>query len=204
MNSALPKLALVLLNAWLLLAAGCSSPPTRFFVLAPSPGAQPLGVGQDVAVGVGPVEFPEYLDRPQIVTRTGEHELNLADFDRWAEPLKDNATQVLAENLAVLLPSHKIATYPWKRSTPIDYQLAAKVTRFDQTEGGEAVLNVRWRLLNSDGGTELFARESLYAERPSGTTVDATVAAMNRCLARFSREIAGAIATRIGSGSPLP
>ena len=129
-------LGLFLMNASLFMLAGCSgSAPTRFYVLSilPQSAQQAANAGRNLAVGVGPVELPEYLDIPQIVTRTGQNELNLADFDKWGEPLKDNANQVLAENLAVLLPSKQVHTYPWKRSSALDYQVVVKITRFDHT-----------------------------------------------------------------------
>ncbi len=198
MNRISSILALVLLNSSLMLAGGCSSPPTRFYVLSSLPSAQPLRTGQDIVVGVGPVELPEYLDRPQIVTRSGQNELTLAEFDRWAESLKDNTTQVLAEDLAILLPSKKVSTYPWRRSTAIDYQLVVKVTRFDHTAGGETVLAVRWSLLSGDG-KELLSRESRYVERQPDDAYGSTVAAMNRSLGQFSRDVASAITGQIGS-----
>lgn len=187
---------LAVLNLALLLAGCASSPPTRFYVLSalPQP-AQALGyaAGQEIAVGVGPIELPDYLDRAQLVTRSGQNELNLAEFDRWGESLKDNATQVLAENLALLLPSKKIAIYPWKRSTTIQYQVAAKITRFDHTQGGETALDVRWSIAAADGA-ELFSRQSHYAEGLAGDDAAATIAAMNRVLAQFSREVANTLA----------
>jgi len=109
---------------------------------------------------------------------------------------------VLAENLAVLLPSKKIATYPWKRSTSIDFQVAVKVTRFDHAQGGETVLSTRWSILSGDGGKDLVSRESRYRERPSGDSYNATVAAMNRALALFSRDVADAIAAQISGRMP--
>jgi hypothetical protein len=192
MKKALLCLAVVVSS---LLVIGCSSPPTRFFVLSnlAVPAQRPSSVGQDIAIGVGPLEFPDYLDRPQIVTRTGQNELYLAEFDKWGESLMDNATQVLAEDLASLLGSKKVNTYPWKRSTPIDYQLVAKVIRFDHMAGSETVLNTRWSILSGDGRTELVMRQSRYAEPQAGESYAATVAAMNRTLARFGREVASAI-----------
>jgi uncharacterized lipoprotein YmbA len=200
-NPLLGRLSAIVLPVCLALAAGCSgSPPTRFYVLSnlPHTAQPPLGAGQDVAVGVGPMLFPDYLDRPQIVTRSGQNELNLAEFDKWGESLKDNANQVLAENLAVLLPSKKIHTYPWKRSTPIDYQVTVKITRFDHAEGGETALHARWNILSGDGGTELLSRETHYAGHPDGVGYAAIVAAMNRAWAQFSRDVADAIRSQAG------
>jgi len=188
-NLTLPLIAISLT----LSLTGCvNSPAPRFYVLAPLATERPVDAGQELVIGVGPVEIPDYLDRPQIVTRSGQNELNLAEFEKWGESLKDNTTQVLAENLAVLLPSKKISTYPWKRSTPVNYQVSVKVTRFDHTEGGETVLSVRWSI-HSGEGTELLTRETRYAESPAGDSYPATVAAMNRALAQFSREVASAV-----------
>ena len=186
----------------LLALAGCAgSESVRYYVLDAS-SATPVGGAaiRDIAVGVGPVEFPEYLDRPQIMTRTSQNELNMADFDRWAESLKDNTIRVLAENLATLLPSQRVVTYPWKRATPVDYQVTVQVSRFDRLEQGESVLAVRWRVLDGDGG-ELLSRTSTYRETPTGSDYAATVAAMNRNLEAFSRDVALKIeALSTGSG----
>lgn len=182
----------VLLCTGSLLLAGCASPPERFYVLSALQTAQSAEQGAELAVGVGPVEMPDYLDRPQIVTRTGLNELNLAEYDRWGEPIKDNATEVLAENLAILLSSKKVSVYPWRRSTVVNYQIPLKIIRFDRTEGGEVVLHVRWSLLDGDG-KELFAQESRFVESPKGVDFPATVAAMDRALGEFSREVANTL-----------
>jgi len=190
---------LIVMSLALSLTGCASSPSPKFYVLAPLSTERPVDAGADIAVGLGPVELPDYLDRPQIVTRSGQNELNLAEFERWGESLKDNTTQVLAENLAVLLPSKKISTYPWKRSTALAYQITAKITRFDHTEGGETVLAARWSLLNGEG-VELLSRESHFVESPAGDSYPATVAAMNRALGQFSRELANAIHSLNGGG----
>ena len=62
-----------------LACGGCASPqPSRFYFLsstadAPSPGAASSPKVEGTIL-VGPVEFPGYLDRPQIVTRSGPNE----------------------------------------------------------------------------------------------------------------------------------
>ena len=193
-----------LMGGWLALVGCAGSEPVRYYVLSAAPVAAPAGPGgaavRELAVGVGPVELPEYLDRPQIVTRTSRNELNMADFDRWAESLKDNTTRVLAENLAALLPSQRVSVYPWKRATPVDYQVTVQVTRFDRLENGESVLAARWRVLDG-GGKELLARTSTYRDTPAGPDYAATVAAMNQSLETFSRDVASRIAeSSAGSG----
>lgn len=195
MNDRLSMVARAALLGGVLALTGCaSSESVRYYVLSATPAGPSGAAVRDIPVGVGPVEFPEYLDRPQIMTRTSQNELSMADFDRWAESLKDNTIRVLAENLATLLPSQRVVTYPWKRATPVDYQVTVQVSRFDRLEQGESVLAVRWRVLDGGGG-ELLSRTSTYRETPTGSDYAATVAAMNRNLEAFSRDVA----LRIGS-----
>ncbi len=185
----------ILAGAVLLALAGCASPPTHFYVLSPlSFPAQAGGAAAPgLAVGLGPVDFPNYLDRSQIVTRTSQNQIDLADFAHWGEPLQDNFIQVLAENLALLLPSQQVSVYPWKRATPIAYQVRVKVIRFDRTNGADSVLEVRWSIISGDGAQELANRASSYAVLPSGDDYPAIVAAMNQTVALFSRDIANAL-----------
>jgi uncharacterized lipoprotein YmbA len=181
--------------AVLLLTAGCGSTPTRFYTLTPVSAERPShpAAGHDLTLGVGPVELPKSLDRPQIVTRRGQNEFDLGEFDQWAEPLQENVTQVLAENLSVLVPAQRVAVYPWDRSKEIDYQVLVKVLRFDRSAGGDAVFKARWSLKSPTNENELLARETSYAKRPAGEDYKATVEAMNFVLGEFSRDVAAAV-----------
>ena len=103
-----------------------------------------------VALGIGPVALPDYLDRPEIVTRSSGNELSLADFDQWAGRLEDNFTRVLAENLSSILETDRVSLYPWKSSTPVDFQVTVEVSRFERAANG-AILPLRlnaWRWQN--------------------------------------------------------
>ncbi len=201
MNDRLSMAARAALLGGVLALTGCAGSETvRYYVLSATLAGPSGAAVRDIPVGVGPVELPEYLDRPQIVTRTSQNELNVADFDRWAESLKDNTIRVLAENLAMLLPSQRVSVYPWKRATPVDYQITVQVSRFDRMENGESVFAMRWRVLDG-GGRELLSRISTYRETPAGSDYAATVAAMNRNLEAFSRDVAIMIeALSTGSG----
>ena len=92
-------LTVVLLCTAMLLLNGCASTgPTRFYLLSPIGGDHAGGCpdGRTLSLGVGPIEVPRYLDRPQIMTRTGPNEMALAEFDLWAEPLKEGIPRILA------------------------------------------------------------------------------------------------------------
>jgi hypothetical protein len=178
------------------LLAGCSSAPTHFYVLTPLPVAGgPLGGPnrQDLSIGLGPVELPDYLDRPQIVTRLDQNQFKVADFDYWSEPLKDNFTQVLAENLSSLLTTERVFVYPWRRENRVTYQVTVKVIRFDRVVDGDSVLTARWRILRADNNEELRVQTATYTVPAAGSDYPATVTAMNQTLTALSRDIAGAL-----------
>ena len=46
-----------------------------------------INITPGVIIGVGPVKFPEYLDRPQMVTKNKEGILKFDEFNRWGESL---------------------------------------------------------------------------------------------------------------------
>jgi len=50
----------------------------------------------DISVSVGPVSIPAAVDRPQIVVATAANQLRLDDFNRWASPLQENLSSVIA------------------------------------------------------------------------------------------------------------
>src|SRR5262245_66066254 len=105
------RLAVMILVASLLGLGACASTPSRFYILNALTASDTMAATageQGPVIGVGPIMLPKYLDRPQIVTRASRNQLTLGEFDRWAEPLQDNVTSVLAENLARLIPTDPV------------------------------------------------------------------------------------------------
>jgi len=174
--------------------AGCAtSPATRFYVLTPIPrdAIEPAPVAEGRTIGVRSVELPDELDRPQIVTRIGPNTVHLAEFDRWSASLRDSAKQLIAANLATLLPGDQVAVYPWTSATSVDRQVIVEITRFDGALGGRCVLQARWQVLGSRG-TPVLSGQSTLSE-PSGGDYAALVAAQSRLLGALSLEIARAL-----------
>lgn len=147
----------------------------------------------DRDIGVGPVTVPGYLDRPQIVTRQGSDELNIADFDRWGEPLQESVPRILAEDLSALLQTDRISVFPWSISRPIAYQVVVDIARFDGVDGGAVVLEARWRIVDS-ADKELVLKRATLSEAIGGRGYGAVVGAMSRALGALSRDIATALA----------
>jgi uncharacterized lipoprotein YmbA len=194
------RVASVIIGLSLLAQAGCaSSKPSRYYLLSALGPTQSAKEDQGVSVGVGPIELPKYLDRPQIVTRGSQNRLYLGEFDRWAEPLEQNFARVLAENLAALLSTDDVVQYPWKRSARVDYQIIVMVNRFDAAMGGDTVLHARWTVCDGDGQTVVPPRASRITEPAASADYEAIVQAGSRALEQLSRQIAGAIQSIVPS-----
>ncbi len=177
--------------------ACASNAPSRFYVLSPLIGTdgepEMASDKHQVAIGIGPVELPAYLDRQQIVTRVSPNELHLAGFNEWAEPLNDNFTRVLMENLSVLLSKDLFTIFPFRDSESIDYQVGVEIIRFDGRLGGDASLMTRWSIFGKDDKKLLLTRKSNFKKATGGPGYEALVAAQSKTVEALSREIAGAI-----------
>ncbi|MEX2492771.1 MAG: PqiC family protein [Nitrospirales bacterium] len=181
-------------------SACANSQPTHFYLLSamqPSESSTMLDAKKSgVSLGLGPNSLPKYLDRPQIVTRISAHEIDLAEFHKWGEPLKDNLVSVLHKNLSMRLSTNRIVEYPWNRSNLPDYQLSLEVLQFDGTKNQEATLSVRWRLAGEDGKKVFQEKTSHFSEIMGGSDYTDLVEAMSRMLATFSQEIADVLNSR--------
>jgi hypothetical protein len=140
--------------------------------------------------------MPDYLDRPQVVTRVSDNEIKLDEFSRWAEPLKESFYTVLVGNLSTLLSNEKIIKTSHNLGTPLTLRVGVEVLQFDGTLGGDVVLSVKWGLFGEGGKTLLMAKRSSFKEPTGAATYEALVAAQSRAVAAFSREIAEGIRTR--------
>lgn len=171
--------------------------PTKLYILSPlaGPAVEMHNKAGEIfmTIGVGPVHLPEYLDRPEIVTRINPNELKLAEFDIWAEPLQVNFTRVLVENISRLLSTEPVAVFPWGASPQIDFQIDIEVVRLDGDIAGKAFLNAQWSILNSSNKSILFSKKSQYTESVGGTGYSALVAAQSRMIGALSLDIAEAI-----------
>jgi uncharacterized lipoprotein YmbA len=199
MTKCVLQIAAIVVPAIAMGLGGCvgTSPPANFYVLSSmtESAAAPAPVGNEsrIAIGVGPVDLPDYLDRSQIVTRSSPNKLKVAAFDRWAESLKSSFPRVLTENLSALLNTNQVAVFPWRKAIPVEYQVIVDVVQFDAESGGNAVLIARWRILGDDGDKMYVIKKSTFTVSTKTDDYAELVSAQSQTLAEFSREIAEAI-----------
>ena len=183
-----------LIAAALLAVAGCAvTPPPNFYQLDEYASTRLSGLERGLAVGVGPVNLEPYLDRPQIVIRGIGHKLELSEFNRWAEPLKDSVSRVIIVNLSNMLESTRVFKGPRRNKTiPLEFRIEIDIARFDGTLGGDALLVARWTLYGRQE-TALLTKVSIISEASGAEGFDNLIAAQNRCLQMLSQEIVDAI-----------
>ncbi|MFQ5584609.1 MAG: membrane integrity-associated transporter subunit PqiC [Calditrichia bacterium] len=198
-------LSLTALATVMLLQIGCGgSKPARFYMLSSI--NNPVGENRatnkngEISIGIGPVTFPAYLQRPQIVTYLSANQIYLADFDRWAEPLEDNFTNVLSRNLSNILSTDNIYLFPWPSGIIVQYQLTINVIRFELEHNGKISLIVNWLVFRLPERKLLITKKSEYSQTlaldekmKAEEKYSRIVSAMSRTLADFSSEIADGI-----------
>jgi uncharacterized lipoprotein YmbA len=199
MRARAARLLSLALSGWTLILAGCAggSATTRFYVLTPLAGVDGSDAApkakSSLAVGVHRVVIPEYLDRPQIVTRLSPSQLAFGEFDRWASPLADEFRRVLGENLRVMIPSEQVVVFPWPQTSQVDYEVAVDVAEFEGRLGGNCSLVARWSIYGRERRAVLTAGSSSLSEPTKGGDYEAIAAAQSRLVDALSREIAGAL-----------
>jgi uncharacterized lipoprotein YmbA len=181
-----------------LLFSGCgTSPAAKFYTLTPvtqqkqETSGGTTGAGQPVAIG--PVEIPEYLDRPEIVTRADQNQLVLSELNLWGGALKADVNRVLIENISYSLASDGIPVVTWKIGIADTQRVPIQVVRFDGIPNDNIILKARWTVIGKDGKTFELVSESNISVPVKGGSYNAVVAAMSEALGELSKEIASGI-----------
>ena len=182
-----------------LLLAGCLSvpysPSSRFYTLQPIKEASVVELAgaanlDGTAIGVGPVTLPEYLNRPQIVTRQPDNTIEFAQFDRWAEPLDTGLARLIAKNFSLLLSKASLELFPWNSVIPIKYQVIIEVLQLDCRLGAEVVLVSQWSVIDVKNKKTLLTKRLEYKKSLVDKKYPSVVQAVSSICELLSRDIA--------------
>ncbi len=181
--------------------AGCrgKTRPISYYTLSPIQSTVSDASQQpenDVSIGVGPISFPEYINKPRIAIRDSSTKILYSEFHRWAGFLEKTFLRVVAEDLSVILDTDLIGIYPWNGSFEPRYQVKLDVKQFDGQLNGQVTLNVVWQVVDNSESGPPIVRRSVITEPAGGQGPDdytAMVSAQSRTLEQLSREIAGVI-----------
>ena len=172
--------------------------PTRLYTLVPAEvGSARAGEADPSGptLGLDPVTLPAYLDRPEIVTRAGSHQVRLGEFDKWVEPLQPMFRRLLEERLREATGAREVVAVPPPGGTAEPrHAVAVEVERFDADEAGKVRLAARWRVYRPATGRTVRAGRAMIEERGAAPPdYPGLVAAMGRAVDALADAIAAAV-----------
>jgi len=196
------KNSVILILISLALFTNCgSSPPIQKYILTPSieKDVETLYDKSDteITIGIGSIEFSDYLMRPEMISFKGSNELNVDQFNRWGEPLEENFERVLIENLSRLIPTDRIYIFPWQEEEPNSFQITISVREFGMRSDSMVVLDARWSVSNNIKRDFLMTKKSFYTENAAGVPIERRVTLLSDLIGKFSRDIANGIREEI-------
>jgi len=189
-----------------MLGVSCSIVPapqpdvTHYFVLTAvdrggsNQGTNAAGPDAKLMIGLGPINFPDYLARSEIVTRAADNRVELSTVDRWAEPLDVTFKRILSHDLAIALGGAQVAAFPWfGSSSHFDYRVEPAIDRFEADGQGLARLTARWTVSDGAGDRMLYSSNTDLSVAATPGDHAAMAAALSQVESEFAGEIAAAI-----------
>ncbi|MEA3362705.1 MAG: PqiC family protein [Thermodesulfobacteriota bacterium] len=181
-----------LISILLLLCTSCiqigSDPqPMQYYLLESMPERPTFSSDNTLNINLELVNFPDYLDRLQIVTRNNNSGIEFSDTERWAEPLQDNLTRILRENLALLLPNSRITVSPWENSIEGARKVKLVINKFFGKLGDRTQIEIRWSINNDRGET---IQGHFIDRHPIGNSYQDLVVGLNNGINHLSQNLA--------------
>jgi uncharacterized protein len=180
-----------------LLTACTADRPVRFYTLPDSraPGTQSPGpVVSEAAVAVGPVTLPDYVNRPEIVTRAASGEVYIAESDRWAGPLEDDITRVLTEDVSAGLRSMNIAAVSWRRPVQTRVRVPVTIVRLDAIQGRRVWIEAQWTVRTAGGAAEGRVYEGTFEAPAPGPGYQGIASGISTAIGQLGEKIVQSLA----------
>jgi uncharacterized lipoprotein YmbA len=146
-----------------------------------------------MVIVIGHVQLPDYVARPQLVTRVGQNELQIHEYARWSENLTETFSRVLAADISALLPAATVVVFPWEGVGDCDYRVDLHVLQFDLLPGDSASLGVQWLVRADQRSPGAGLHQEVFRETLAEDSYEEMVAAQSRTVAALSRAIAAQI-----------
>ena len=180
--------------ALIIVFSGCRSitPSVSYYFLNPVKAgpASPADAGgkRTMTVGISPIELPGYLNRPQMVRRTGPNQLEVSSRHRWADYPDRLVQRAIGDNLQILMADARVYNSPWPAGLKPDVTVDVTFLELIGTTDKKMLLNAVWTITGS-GDPSPSHRTSL-SEAITGADFDDLAAAHSRVIEVLCREVA--------------
>ena len=184
--------ALLMLLALSILSACVTkpAPTTRYYMLTSTPASQTGVKSNSPVIEIAALRLPQYLDRPQMVTRPTPQRLEIHETHRWGDNLRNNLERVLADNLSQVLSTSQVLIVP-HLSPRVDYRLMVEVQQYERVHDDRVVLQAQWSLFEEGEPTPLAGNNTRFVHTlASDAGMEEVVAAMSLLFARLAEDIA--------------
>ena len=164
---------------------------TRFYTLSSLPPSS--NTTGKLRIGVGPLEIPQLINRPQIVSRKNQAEIIMSENHQWGGSHREELLQTITDNLSSLLKTESIEQYPWKYSFKPNYQIRINIERLDGELGKSVMLKARWRLIRYN--KEILVKRAVISTKVKGRAYSDYVNAISTVIKLFSQKISKEISS---------
>ena len=178
------------------LLSACASTPTNFYTLESQsrpPVVTTTASAKKPLIGIGPLSLPALLDRKGIVTRAENNSVQIAEFDQWAAPLKDNVIAVLSKNVATLQPNAIVRAYPWSVYGNVDYRVIIDISRFDTQLGKSVNLEASWAIMEEKNHTIVSNGQAKLQQPLNDASYNSAAQGLSKLLSELSQQLSLAL-----------
>jgi uncharacterized protein len=181
------KFNLPVILLFITLTACATSPDNRYYTLSSSypVASETIAVkpGNNANMTLDAITVPDVLDRPQIILKSGQNEIEILEYDRWAEPLESMVYRILSDNL--------VARIGINSSAPVRETHGKRITvaidEFDADKTGYVMLTATWAVRTGEITEHHIFRRG---ERADANNIRAIVATQSQLLGKLADAIA--------------
>jgi uncharacterized lipoprotein YmbA len=183
------------------LAAGCASPPMKYYTLSPAQWVATGSSQRTLQAVVAVRSVPAGLDTAALVVRRGDTQVDMAEGARWTAPFADEVREALNEALRHEYGIAAVDISP-SHAPPLP-RVDVSVRKFDAAVGDSVSLIADWTVTwqAPEGAPMHLACRSLLKEG-AGMGLDGVVKAGQALVIRLAHDAGGAVAAIAANRAP--
>jgi hypothetical protein len=154
----------VLAGAATSLLCACAHAPDHFYLLDPAePAAAPPPARTGYAYARLDVAIPAEVDRPELVVNSARSAMSVLEHERWGAPLGDLVSTALARDIEQRRTDLLVGDRRLEQRSAPPLLIKVDIVRMTAARGGEAQLDVHWRIVDASAAYDQLGNAVLSA-----------------------------------------